>query len=412
LAALAACDDGLCEGETLRARLGRASEGETLQLGECAVEGPLSIPAGVTLRGAGPGRTVVVGSGEESAIVLGSGATLSGLTVRVERGRALEARAARALTIQDVALEGPVRAEDAAELPALPSAGETATHGLLLVDAEAELERVTVRGFARFGALLVQSQVRWTSGDADRNRAVGVMVAGGSLVLEEVRVCGTLAGVGVVPTYAAVIRDGARLESRELEVCDSAGYGVLHDDAIAAHVDFVGHGNTLAALWAQRSPSFTLAGAGTLLEDNGLGGLLAIDVAELEVFDATIRTTRSLRRIEGAGSVTVGDGVHLDLATASGLRVEGLRLEDNGRAGLLAQIADGVLPSGVIGSVHVTSSGEAFGVVAQSESTLIASGPRDAAVERHGAAAANDESLANRLDVVSAVAPMFFPPPD
>lgn len=112
LAAIAAgCgDEGTCDLGELQAELDAASPGETVRIGECRIAGAVRVPAGVTLAGAGPSRSVLVSDGtrfEGVGVDLvpsasGPRTAVRGLAVE-SRGRlAIHARGAGVVTIADV----------------------------------------------------------------------------------------------------------------------------------------------------------------------------------------------------------------------------------------------------------------------------------------------------------------------
>jgi hypothetical protein len=233
------------------------------------------------------------------------------------------------------------------------------------------------------------------------------MVVGGTLSLSDVEIRSTMASGGSVPAYGAVFRGGATIDTARLVLADNGGYGAIHDDTTAAHLDLIGERNAQPALWVQACPSFALSGAASRIADNGLGGIVAVDVASLQVRDAAITTTRTLTRLVGTDAIQVGDGIHLDLATTAGVRIADVRLTDNERAGMLVSTAEATVADTAIGAVEV--SGASLGVVAQSDAAVITSGTWDSSVVRGGATIVNDAAFATRLDIVGAVAPMFFP---
>jgi hypothetical protein len=402
LAALSVgCDGGLCDPDAVQRALEAAVPGDEVALGACTIEGSFDVPIGVTL--SGQDGTTIAGS-----VSLDNDATLADLTVRAGVGTAVTAENVAQVTLERVVLVGPVTAES--DVPIDPSADEWATHGIVATGVrEVNLDDVTVRGFARFGALFVATNVTWTGGVIEGNHGTGMMAASGIISITDLRIAGTLATSGIVPSYAAVFRSGARVHTEDLVVEDNEGYGILHDAADGGHVSLRAERNAEPAVWVQSTDDFALAGEGTLLADNGLAGLVATDVTSLYVADVTVRGTLLRTRIVGTGDIEVGDGMHIVVASTADVRLERLALEDNARAGLLLESADGMISEDAIGPITVSAGGDANGAVAQSTTAIIPIGEWGASIERSGAASANDASLIDRLSIVGAVAPMFLP---
>lgn len=396
--ALVGCGGGLCDPEGVRAALAEAAPGDRVVLGSCTVAGDFVVPRGVTLTG---DQSIV-----EGTITMQADSTLADLTVRTGAGTAVLVENVAPVVIERVELVGDVTEES--DVPFDPSSGEWATHGLVATGVgHLELHDVTIRGFARFGALFVASTVEWRGGELDGNHGTGLMAASGVIDIEDLRIARTYATSGIVPSYAAVFRSGARVHTERTVLEDNEGYGILHDGADGGHVSLRAERTAEPAVWVQSTADFALAGEGTLLSESGLAGLVAIEVAELYVADVTVRDTRALTRISGTSEIEVGDGLHLVLASTERLRLERLALEDNERAGMLLESADGAIAADAIGAVMV--SGDSNGAIAQSPTEIIPLGEWDASVERAGATAANDAAVVDRFAIVGAVAPMFLP---
>lgn len=410
--ALVGCADP-CDPATLDAALRVASAGEVVEAGACRYEASFTVPSGVTLRGQGSASTIVAGSGAGSAIVVGDGAVLEALGVEVARGRGVSASEAR-VTLRDVVIRGPLDAAGAAALGPAPTPTETATHGLVITaggraDAPVELSNVEVRGFARFGALLIDSHVVWEGGAASESLGTGIMASGGSLEAADLEVCSIWRGSSPFG-YGLVTRGGASVETDRLVLCDNEGAGALHDGAGAVHRSLDASGNEDAALWVQRVASFTLEGA--TLTGNRLAGVVLVDADAATIEDSSIAGTREATRIVDDLELRAGDGVQAILPTASGLRLARVTLSGNERAGIVLQAADGIVPATVATDVVVEAEGDALGALAQTESALLDPSVWGAGLERRGAALANDPAAIDRVSVLGAVAPMFLPPPD
>lgn len=421
-------DEGaFCDRPAAQAALDGASPGTTVTLGACAFDGPLRVPAGVSLSGAGAGRTTVRAPAGTYAIAVEGGdaatpSTVSALTVQVDGAAGLLARGG-AVTVRDVnvsatagvafgtdsvldlvvervVLEGPVT-PDNADSPALlrvvpspapagpcPTAscacepgsthedgrvcdasGQWATvsaaYGLYLAgNTVARLTGVDVRGFAAFGAVLRDSRVTWEGGTVESTLGVGVRQIGGSAALTDVAVTQTLQGLRGTPAYAIASTANARLESTRLVVSDNARFGLVQLAGSGAHVDLVGERNGDVALWVGDATDLSVAGAATALRDNAFAAVVVVDSSNVSLADAVVSGTRiSERPVGAAGVVRVGDGVHL-IGALSTVHLSNVHAASNERAGLVVDL--GMLASGglTFTNVEVEATGTQLGAIA------------------------------------------------
>ncbi|MBX3273918.1 MAG: right-handed parallel beta-helix repeat-containing protein [Sandaracinaceae bacterium] len=472
---LGACTSELCDRADAEAALLAAAPGETVVLGDCELEGPLRVPPGVTL--AGTGGTVVVAPRESGAIVaIGGGAptVIRDLRVRVDgrigvllrgggavevrrvavearRGIALGAAELASLILEDVTLAGPVtgdNAEDArwvrvAPAPADPApcptpgacdcepgaldadaervctaegrwATWTATFGLVLSRvARAELTGVSARGFAAWGALLDESVVTWRGGAVTDTLGVGVRQVGGALSLAGVALETTRAGLRGDRPYALIATDGARLDAAGLAVRDNERYGLLVHESVAHLTDVTASGNGDAALWISECDEAVLDGAASRFSDNGFAAIVVVGSSGVRVEGATVEGTREVERAVGAiGLLRVGDGVHVTGARGP-IRLAGLRLTDNARAGVTVELGAGAV---TFEGVTVSGTGAQLGAVAGRASgagRLTAESPPgwDAGIAREGATSANDLAFTGAFAAVTEALPGLVPPP-
>jgi hypothetical protein len=432
---------GPCSAAEVAAALAEASPGDTVRLGVCDVEGPITVPAGITLTGAGEDRTRVVGEGSGALVTLLPGeaeTALTGLTVvsrhragivasgegrfRVDdvtveahRGLALGVEEARRLLLNNVSLQGPVGTENVDEISMLPRPDvldATGTHGLVLVRVEdATLVNVTSSGFAYFGALFAESEVAWNGGGASDNLRTGLMIWDGSASLSGLEFCRTLLGLQLW-SAGTVFAGGASIISTRLNVCDGGGYGMLHDDVAAEHVDPRVEGNRHVGVWVQNGERrFSLTGALAEIAGNTFAGMVFLEAGDIVLRDAHIHGTRMGSRVlVDAGRLEVGDG--LQVIGPESMDVLDLRIEDNARAGLLIDLEDGIFDAGWLSNVQVEAFGEQLGAVAQNGEL-----PEgwDAGVSRNATAATNDaafQSVGDPLDTVGVIGPESLEPPD
>jgi len=424
---------------SLQAALDGAGPGDTVRAGSVRLEGPLRVPPGVTLLGAGQGETIVVAPTDMVGVVAETGGAaetrVRGLTVesagragilvtgdgaiRVEevdvtatRGIGIGAEGSSWVRIADVTLAGPVTRESADTILE-PTPDSHATHGLVLVDvATAQLEDVQIDGFARIGAVFVDSGVSWARGGADGNLGTGVMASGGNTSLSSLGICDTLQGLHLIPAYGAVFADDVTVDTSDLTICDGDAYGAIFAGARARHENLVATGNGNAALWAQGSDMLEVVGAGSRLSDNRFAGVVAVDSANVHLSDATVEDTEEVVRVAGeVGTIEVGDGIQLVRST-TGVVLSDLTLSGNQRAGILVELGGGSTSGLSIDGVAASATGDALGVVAQGG--MLESG-WDGGVARMGAAEGNDASFLSSgdvLDVVGVVAPTDLPAAD
>ena len=440
LTSLVACtgDAGSCpDAASLQAQLDAASPGDTVSLGACAVAGPLTIPAGVRLEGAGRDASTITGAAGMRAVTLvpGDGASataLAGLTVqsdgcaaivamgagavsiedvrvRASRGVGVAIEGATAATVSSVAIEGPIEAATAdARPPPLPpfrcGSSDVATHGIVLVDvATATIDDATVSGLAAFGIVAVRTDLTLLDSAVTTGLGTGLEVFGGSASIERVTLSGIRTGAGAIESYAGVFLAGADVTTTGLTVEDNGSFGLFHDGATAVHRDLIAQRNGFAAAWAQDVTSLDIGGA-SRFEDNAFAGIVALQSSGVLVGDATIARTVEGVRISGARTIRSADGIALVDTEATLTR---LALEDNDRVGALVDLAGGTTSAVTLTDVTVGGTGTELGVVAQNGTVAMG---WDSGVTRSGATAANDAAFTGTLPIADIVGPPCFPP--
>ncbi len=474
LFSLGGCGDeeALCGGAASGA-LATATPGAVVTLGDCAVEGPLRVPAGVTVRGttgsvitAPAGGAAVVLAGGPSASVLedvtvrssgvvavyaqGDGsATVRGVRVLAEQGVALAATEGVSLQVVSSELRGPVTPANADDprflrvVGAAPPPGEcqgcdcqpgetredglvcdpegrwaavTATYGLYLLGVTAELDGLDVGGFASAGAVFVDSDVTWRGGRVAENLGLGLRQSGGTARLEDVEVANTWSGLRGTAPYAVASTDGAELSSVRMALLDNDRYGLLSLGGTGDHEDLVAERNGDAAVWVGASASFSLRGAGTALCDNRFAGFVAVDSTGMRLDDVTVeRTQASVRSVGALGRVEIGDGLHL-VGSTSAVDVQRVELTENARAGVVVDfgMTDG---AGLrFTDVTVAGTGSQLGAVAgvamSGTLTPLASAVApawDQGITREGSTVANDAAQTSPLDALTIDSPGGLP---
>lgn len=418
----AACgQSAVCTSPALEAALAGAASGDTVEVGSCRIEGNFTVPAGVTLAGLEESASVI--SGSTGAIVtLSEGATLASITVesagaagvlaaasatvrqatvRASKGVGIGVDRAPAVTLESVEILGPVTAANAAGVPGEPAALDTATHGLVIAGvADATLKAVQISGFASFGALLAGSTTRWTDGGVTDTLGTALMVEGGAANLDGLTLCRMLQGVRLIPPYGAVFSAKANVQTMRVEVCDSEGFGLLHDDSVAKHTDLAGVDNSAAAVWLQNVTGFEMTGS---LERNGFAGLVAVRSSGLTIRDTRVSQTRKRVRIfDQRMTVEVGDGLQL-VGTSQNVKLERVSASGNERVGVLFDLEGAVMEAGSVAGLELKDTpSDALGIISQNGTTPMG---WDDAVQRDPIALANDSAFAATLTIVGVVGP-------
>ncbi|MCC7537677.1 MAG: hypothetical protein IT379_15750 [Deltaproteobacteria bacterium] len=436
--AMAACgDDGgsmeVCDLAGVERALSRASAGSVVELGACRIEGRISIPAGVTLRGRGRDATTlasttgavvtmspgdaasvledvtVESAGDYGLLARGAGAVeIHRVAVTASRGYAFGAEDVTGVTLTDVEATGSTDASNVAMLPSAPAREATATRGIVLIRVgSASLADVTVRGFAVTGLYADAGRLEWRGGGARANAGTGVLLYRADAVLADLDLGATLQRASE-DTFAAVVAEGAALEASRLSITSNASFGILQSEASATYTDLRASDNGSAALWVQLSDRMEITGSSEL-RDNALAGIVAVDSSGIRVTGATIAGTRERTRVgDDMTAVAIGDGVQL-VGSMSDVALSALRLEANARVGLLIDGGGGTIDGILLDGVDVSGSGDALGVIAQAS---IVGPDWDSGVTRDAVTAANDGAFTGTLDLASIVGPDWTPPPD
>ncbi len=426
---VAACDPG-----AVQEALSAAAPGDTVRIGACRLTAAITVPAGVALEGAGTTESILVGpdgevpltvvpgdagtfvrnfgiesSGPAAVLLEGGGsATIEHVEIVATRGIGLGAEGLDELTLTNAILRGPVAAANAGTYLPPISPDAVATHGVVLVGiGAATLNDVESSGFAQFGALIVDSAITWSGGGTPANLGTGLMTWGGVATLTALDLSGTFEGLQLIPAYGGIFAGGADVDTTSLRVSDGEGYGLLHSEAIARHIDLTARNNDLAAVWLQNCTGFELSGAGTGIVGNGLAGVVAVDSSDVTIrhahLDATVARTTIVAETR---SVEVGDGIQL-VGTTENVILEDLTLSGNARVGVLVDLDGGSLDSFSMAQVSVDGSDDALGVIGQGG---VMPAGWDDGVTRQGATAANDAAFGDMLDIVGIVDPSDLPP--
>jgi hypothetical protein len=412
--------------------------GDVVEVGSCTYEGPFVVPQGVTLRGAGRDRTIlrlnsdhsiavsvessasdvttvierlqVTSTGCAAIVVRGQGAVvLRDMKIRADRGIGLGVEGLERISLEGVSVEGPLADGSLPDVVPLPpytcDSADPATHGIVMVDVpNATLREVQSHGFAAFGALFIRTNLEWEGGSISDHIGAGLEVYGGRASLSRLEICRSRQATAPIESFNALFAGDAEIESEGLVVCDGDAFGVMHDHAVAHHVDLVARNNGFAGVWVQDTDSFSLRGAGTELIGNGFAGISALRVANLDVDGATIRDTAEGTSIMGIGRIEAADGIHL--VQNGTVALSNLRLIENARVGLLLDLGGASTEAATLSNILAEGVGEQLGALAQNGT--VAEGWDDG-IMRIGSVISNDLRFTGSLDVAGILGPSCLP---
>lgn len=427
---LTACASGPnCADGSLAASLAAASRGQTVELGACSVSGSFTVPAGVTLRGQGAASSRIVASG--LGVVLGAGASVTGLRIDHGAGHGIVAVSVDSVSVRDVEVHstlgraalgfadvgsvtlanvvatGPVADEAAAQLlPAHPSATDTCLYGVVLQRVtSATLTNVSASGFGAGGVVSSDSTLTWTGGTLAGNLTIGAWIDAGAATVTDVTIDGTLRGFGLAPPYGLAIGRGANVHTDGLAVTDThQGFGILQDTSDAVHMGMLCSGHDGGGVVVQRSASMTIGG-GSMIVDNSFAGVVAIEASGVTIESTMVaHTALAARLLTSWGGAMIGDGIQL-VHPAATTTLTDVALVGSGRVGLLADLGGG--DAALVDATNVSTSETAmFGCVMQNGTGIAtASGGLCA---RDATALAADLAP-GALDVVGIVMPTEIP---
>ncbi len=415
---------GLCDAQAVQGALDQASPGATVTIGACTVQGPLFVPAGVTLQGLAAAVSRIDAPAGDVGVVLRAGsqpARLKRVTVRSQGLAAVRAtdvdaadaagsvelrhvrvRASAGLgvlldgiggaTLRAVRLVGPVDPSQPAAIPWDSDANTSATHGLVARNVgQLVLRHVSAERWVHVGVLVADTALDWRFGRARHNTGAGLVQWGGSSTLRHVSLSHQLAGDRPATAHrplGAVFGGGASVSSRGLRVSRNEGWGLAHDGvSVAEHERLLARRNAAAGLWAVDSGYLQVDDA--LIDRNAYAGLLVRDT-QLVSMQRVVISRSQLDPVPNVGSA--GDGIQ---AFGTPLDLSHVALLGNRRAGLLSFVAVGAPfdPQGALSATRVLAYGRgtALGAVYLREDGQQAA--LLAGVSRLGAVAQNDANF-------------------
>lgn len=405
-------DTGIaCTTEAIAAALASAHSGDIVRIGECTVDGPFEIPSGVTLQGAGAGRTtIVVPVAVLVGVRLAPGqehvTTLRGVAVELRGAIGVLARGAGSVLVEDVAFSS--FAGVAAGLDGVTEATlrRVSVDGVVTADSSSASELAEVR--AR--AVLYEGECPVPPANPDcgegDSRALGCSGCGD---LFEVCLCGEWQTVAPTHGIAGLGCDSLTLE--DVTVSGLAESGVVVVDETTEGVAVEG-----AFTW-RGGGSDEILGVGVFV-----GGSIATELEEVEVsrtwsgsrFSASVATeittlegraptitTRALavRDNDRYGLVMIEASGHHDdlvaerngdaavwLATVDGVEIVGADLFENEFAGVFVADSMNVLirDTRVEGTALTTRSVGGFGAVEVGDGIQLGNSRIGIALERVG----------------------------
>jgi hypothetical protein len=436
---LAACGPGgICDPASLEDELAAAEPGDTIELGECVIAGSFEVPAGVIVRGLGAGATIESASGSPALTLdasSGSVTRFENLFIRNASHAALVAIGPGCLELEDVHIDvetgigigahglecfratrlevyGIVTEANAPSFGMIASPGTASTYGLVLLTiAEVALTDVTTSGFAEGGiALRDAPEVALENVFVSGNRHAGLVARSSAIVWRGGGASDTWTG-DLSSSAAVSIVDGS-IESFDLVIADGQGSGIVGAGP-SVHV----HSRLSIREMATEGIALedgTLELHAATIENTTLAGIAIGDLTRVLVDEGTVvRGTRIGRVLVGKlGTIDVGDGIQIArreiVAPDFDVHLEGVTLDENGRAGLLIEGAGASLEGVTLTDVTARASGAAFGVIAQNVAE-----PRpaswDAEVAREGTASTNDGGFTGELGVLQVQMPPQLP---
>ncbi|MBK9519038.1 MAG: hypothetical protein IPO09_17160 [Anaeromyxobacter sp.] len=292
-------------GASLGEALERLGPGDVLRLGPGVHRGGLGRPgAGLVVRGAGAGLTVVEAlPGEDGAVAVGA-LSLSGLTLVAGPGRSGLKVLGGAVRLEDVALSGGSaglfvesgRVEGLGvllegEYGLLQSRGEVALTGLTATGGAAGLAllggtlvvaRATVTGPSREAAITVAGGAARLAELIVRDPGpTGLAVSGGEVIGRDLTVAGPRARRGLGGACLQVRRGTLRLSSSELVACGGAALEASRASVVLDGVD-AGGGEVGGLIFTDHSSAELSA---TLTTGHG-PGLVVMQGSQVSAFGA------------------------------------------------------------------------------------------------------------------------------
>jgi hypothetical protein len=384
-----ACSDEAC----LHEQLSEASPGDTVELKAGTFEGSFSLPAGVTLKGAGSGSTTLKFLGEGPVLeapTAGGGTTkIQGLTIEAGAGGGISSEGScsggtDALELKDLSIAstggvglqvweacsvkadnvdftGNVDSENKNGIPVDPDKTRYAVVGMALVKVgQADLTQVTATGFAAYGVVLYETTTVWDGGEVQELVGTGIQADGGSADAGEVVV--TLRNLtvhhvwkGATPYgFGVVASNGVHLVTENVTIENNDTAGLMMDNATGDHKDSKIRSNKNRGVWLQHcnlprageTQTVIIHGQNTDLDENHGVAVGIYKSKNVSISDGHINNThKTIMPTESGGDTQIGDAI--EIFESDQLTFTDLTLDNNERAGI-------VLDGGTLATTNVT----------------------------------------------------------
>jgi hypothetical protein len=401
---LLACGDGDAVGSTtvtsaeqLAVALRNSRPGDNIELGTGTFTGSFSVPAGVTLDGAGAtifgdtelalelegGGEVATRlkninvTGEGSGVVAREGVVvLEDVTINVDRGKALLVSNAAHAELTRVAVTGPVSEETVEQVGGSIDAESFAALGIGIVGGEVQLKDLSVSGFAGFGVILRGVSGHWRGGTVFENVGTSVLAEQSDVSLESVDIRDgyNSAEAGDLSTSTGlIISSSSSVATKGLVIDGMSGAGILQDHATSEHADLKVSRSGAAGVWVQNQDdasevgtALSIVGESALLNNRGNG--VHLKSIRSALFDGVlISGTTKLTRVDGVKGVDIADGVQAIDVTEK-LSFFNTVLAANERVGFLFDGRDGeegeASPEFEVDEWSITGAGD-YGLILQ-----------------------------------------------
>ncbi len=430
--------EDICSANALTAALSSATRGSTIRVGRCTITGSFVVPEGVTLQGRSISESTLRGETSATIVTLRDDAELSGIgiegtvpapgsavsatdatsisisgvRIRVRGGVALRLERVAKVNLALVSVHGGVTAANAAQVTDTDAA--FGTHGVYIRGCGAPtapviLDGLSATGFATAGLVVDSSHVLISHGRIQQITGTGLGILGGTARVEDTIITEVMRGGRTMAPYAVLFARGATVDTTGLGVSRSEGYGVVEDGANTTHHDLTASDNGEPGLWVQNALTFELAGTSSRIEGNKLAGIVLVDSPRALIRDAMIARTQLAPTAVGGLAVMAGDGVLIRNGSTAvpmdSVEIRNVTLVENGRVGLLIDVARADLQGLTVSGVSVDATGAAHGAIAQGPAGLIRGW--DVNVTRRGAAIANDGARNERFDVLGYTIPIL-----
>lgn len=416
----------MCSAGALQAALSAATEGQTVTVGACTIEGEFEVPAGVTLLGAGVDQTEIVNTREfGTGIYLTVGATgestVRDLTVRtsgqygiaaanagrsvlIDRVRVIATRGEAGIDLEDVAevtlddveLVGSVVKADQTELLFMPDPDRFPTVGVRLFGVDsATLTNITGGGFESAVVFMERNTAVTIAGANLSGTATNAIFADeGDIRLTDVVI--TELWKGYLPSAGVLFRDAQAITLR-LTVTGSEARGMVQEGGSASsHTDFTATDSAEQGLKLDGVDGVAINDA-TVSGSHG-AGILMLRSRNVMIDGGAVSGTIAVPVLQAGGVMPlVGDGIEM-IRPQGPMAISNVTLTDNERAGLLIEV--GAPLAGItLTAVTVSGTGAQLGAIAQDDAAVIPSGTDgwDTGVTRQGATVANDPAVTTRL---------------